>query len=231
MTTSTNRNPGCLTALLRLFRGNAEPEQHPALVETFPYRVRDDFLSPAELSFYHVLSSVIAPKAVVLTKVGLSDIFFVTRPHENRSASNRIAQKHVDFLLCEPQTMRPLVGIELDDASHRRADRRERDAFVNQVFEAADLKLLHVQVQRTYNRDEIAGQVLPFLSRNATNVQDLITTTPLDHPPITSASVTQPICRKCGISMVLRTATRGDNQRQQFYGCVNYPRCREVAPA
>ncbi|RCK75036.1 MAG: hypothetical protein ANABAC_1753 [Anaerolineae bacterium] len=31
--------------------------------------------------------------------------------------------------------------------------------------------------------------------------------------------------------MVLRTVTQGEHQGKQFYGCVNYPRCREVKPA
>jgi ssDNA-binding Zn-finger/Zn-ribbon topoisomerase 1 len=30
--------------------------------------------------------------------------------------------------------------------------------------------------------------------------------------------------------MVLRTAQRGDNKGQQFYGCTNYPRCRQIIP-
>ncbi len=37
--------------------------------------------------------------------------------------------------------MRPLVGIELDDASHRRARRQRRDRFVDEVFAAAGLPL------------------------------------------------------------------------------------------
>ena len=38
--------------------------------------------------------------------------------------------------------MRPRVGIELDDSSHAREDRQARDAFVEQVFEAAGVALL-----------------------------------------------------------------------------------------
>jgi len=35
-------------------------------------------------------------------------------------------------------------------------------------------------------------------------------------------------CPKCGESMVLRTAKRGDNQGNQFWGCSGYPKCRTV---
>lgn len=40
---------------------------------------------------------------------------------------------------------------------------------------------------------------------------------------------TKPIlCSKCGVPMVRRTATRGSHAGQEFYGCPNYPRCREI---
>ena len=105
--------------------------------ERLPYLLRDDFLSPAEISFYHVLRQAVGERVTVCAKVRLADVFFVARPNENAAARNRIAAKHVDFLLCEPATMRPLAGIELDDASHARPDRQERDALVEKAFEAA----------------------------------------------------------------------------------------------
>jgi len=33
-------------------------------------------------------------------------------------------------------------------------------------------------------------------------------------------------CPKCGSSLVLRTAHRGSNAGNQFYGCSSYPKCR-----
>lgn len=35
-------------------------------------------------------------------------------------------------------------------------------------------------------------------------------------------------CPKCGGALVLRTATRGTNAGNQFYGCSNYPKCRYI---
>lgn len=36
------------------------------------------------------------------------------------------------------------------------------------------------------------------------------------------------LCPKCNIPMVLRKATKGQNAGKEFYGCVNYPKCKEV---
>ncbi len=36
------------------------------------------------------------------------------------------------------------------------------------------------------------------------------------------------ICSKCGAPMVLRTAQKGSNKGQKFWGCSNYPKCRGI---
>lgn len=37
-----------------------------------------------------------------------------------------------------------------------------------------------------------------------------------------------PTCPSCGVKMVLRTASRGSNEGSEFWGCPNYPRCRQT---
>lgn len=36
------------------------------------------------------------------------------------------------------------------------------------------------------------------------------------------------VCPRCGSGLVLRTAKRGDNKGNQFYGCGSYPKCRFI---
>jgi len=38
------------------------------------------------------------------------------------------------------------------------------------------------------------------------------------------------VCPKCGGEMVLRTAQKGPNPGQKFWGCSNYPKCRFTKP-
>ena len=40
----------------------------------------------------------------------------------------------------------------------------------------------------------------------------------------------RPICHKCGSLMVLRTAKKGANSGQKFWGCSQYPGCRSTQP-
>ena len=114
---SQQEKAGCLGQFLQMLGLGDRPEPTEPLL---PYHLKPDFLSPAELSLYHVLRSVVGGQATVLAKVRLGDLFYPKTGDrsENAQYRNKIDRKHVDFLLCEPQTMRPLTGIELDDASH-----------------------------------------------------------------------------------------------------------------
>ena len=109
--------------------------------------------------------------------------------------------------------MRPTVGIELDDGSHAREDRQTRDALMQQVFDAAGLPLLRFPVQRAYNISEITSSLSPFLGGTA--IPPAL--------PIMQHAGSAPLCPKCGVPLVIRSGKRGT-----FYGCPNYPKCREI---
>jgi very-short-patch-repair endonuclease len=153
----------------------------------------------------------------------LADIFFVARPNENVGFFNRITQKHLDFLVCDSVTMKPLLGIELDDSSHKRNNRQERDEFVESVCKVAGLPLLRLPVQREYNTREIAAQIAPFL-------KDKVDVVSAQESEVNKQVSSVPLCPKCGIPMVLRTVAQGEHKGKQFHGCQNYPRCREMKP-
>ena len=36
------------------------------------------------------------------------------------------------------------------------------------------------------------------------------------------------ICQRCGSALVFRTAKKGENAGNQFYGCSNFPKCRYI---
>ena len=219
-----SENPGCLGFILRLLRG------HPKEAGPLPYRLRDDFLSPAELAFYRVLGTVVGGKAVILTKVNLGDLFFVARPNENAGYRNRIDRKHVDFLVCDESSMRPLVGVELDDSSHRSPRRQDRDRFVDQVFEVAGLPLVRVPLRSSYNVAELAARLTPHLGGDEVTASGAASDAAEDAPVESGGVVSVPMCPKCGVPMVVRTAARGEHRGERFYGCPNYPNCRETLP-
>jgi len=46
----------------------------------------------------------------------------------------------------------------------------------------------------------------------------------------TPAASATPDCPKCGSAMVKRTAKKGSNAGNTFWGCTNYPQCRGIVP-
>ena len=214
-----NEKQGCLSVIFPFLKRS----QKETASKELPYRLRDDFLSPAEFSFYKVLSSLVGSRLTIQSKVRLADVFFVARPNENMAYFSKIAQKHLDFLVCDSVTMKPLFGVELDDSSHKRNDRQERDEFVESVCKVAGLPLLRLPVQREYNSREIAAQISPFVSEKVS-----VSVSP--QPEVSKQVSSVPLCPKCGIPMVLRTVAQGEHKGKQFYGCQNYPRCREMKP-
>ena len=58
---------------------------------------------------------------------------------------------------------------------------------------------------------------------------DYVSNTPLthdDHMSSLERNRAHPICPKCGILMVLRTARKGPDAGASFWGCSNYPSCK-----
>lgn len=217
--TDDNEQTGCLGMILGLL-GIRPAKSSVAPTEKLPYHLRDDFLSAAERSVFGVLCQVVGTQGVVCPKVRVADLLFVADRRSNQGYVNRIDRKHVDFVICAPDTLTPRVVVELDDASHERRDRRERDEFVDAAFQAAGLSVVHITAKRKYAPAEIAVLVLPYLAAP--------TAVPAIPPVAISASAQR--CPKCGNEMVLRTATQGERAGQPFYGCKSYPQCRTVLP-
>jgi hypothetical protein len=198
----------------------------------YPYQMRGMLLSDAELKFFDSLKKVTGENVYICTKVGLSDIFIVKSNDQSqyRIYTNKIDRKHVDFLICDKKTMRPLVGLELDDKSHQREDRRARDAFVDEVFKAAKLPIVHIPAKRDYSLKELGDQLSAYIGFQP-SVSVVTPTVQVERPVVRAnnpSTVEAPVCPQCGGQMFLRTAKKGDNAGNSFWGCGNYPKCRGV---
>jgi len=122
-----------------------------------PYESRGSLLTAAEQVFYGVLVQALDGYRV-MSKVRHNDVVDVRkglkRP-ERQSALNRIQRKHVDFVVCEPADLRIVCVIELDDSSHEKADRQDRDALVDDILKAAGIPITHFPVKKSYTVEEI----------------------------------------------------------------------------
>lgn len=126
----------------------------------YPYERRGVMLGPAEINFFRTLQSAVREDWIVLSMVRLTDVIKVrpkTRQHQ--IWQSRIFGKHIDFVICDYETLEVKLAIELDDVSRRRAERKSRDRFVNTALTAAGLPLLRVKVEEKYETSAIRKDI------------------------------------------------------------------------
>ncbi|MDI6734149.1 MAG: DUF2726 domain-containing protein [Patescibacteria group bacterium] len=94
-------------------------------------------------------------------KVRLEGLIGVRFYIENRwGLRNRIKSREIDFVLCEHDSkLTPILIIELDDSSHQRKDRIERDQNLDRILNEAGWPILHVQAAYFYNPNDLLRQI------------------------------------------------------------------------
>ena len=212
-----SKKPGCLAALF-----GVKSTASPAKVIN-PYRLSSDFFSPAEANFFRILKQMVSEHLLIFPKISLKEFLFITDQNDFQSHYNRIDRKHIDFLLCDPTTLQPKFAIELDDSSHRQAERGQRDSFVESTLAAVGLPLVRVPARNSYNIEELNTLFKNALQRREMQIASQDATT-----KVASSMGNPPTCPNCGSTMVLRTAQKGTNVGEKFWGCPNYPKCRAI---
>ena len=185
--------------------------------ERLPYRLRNTFLSTPELALMRVLQSMASRHYVICPKVSLNDIFYIVRPNENVHFFNKFFRKHVDFLLCEPKTFKPAIGIELVKPVARN-ETREADQFMEDLFLSAGLPLIHVPSSERYSENDLA-ELFELSIMRVKQTTAFRTTAPADSVPM---------CPVCGKMMVLRIQRNGSGSARKYYGCMDSPKCSGV---
>ena len=185
--------------------------------EVTPYRLRKPFLSSSETAFLDALRIMVEDRFLISVKVALPALFHVMRPNEKVHFYSKIFRKNIDFLLLDPTTYRPTIGIELLHAMSKRKE-RDSDRFLAKVFEHARRPLVRVPLADKYEVDEL----LPLFhdailkAKNGNSGKSI------------ARGDSVPVCPKCGLMMVLRIHRNGANGGEQYYGCMNSPACDGV---
>ena len=137
-----------------------EPRDPASAPDQPPYQPRL-FLTRAEKAFFRVLVAALGDEGVVFAQTPIASIIRVSPGATGRQGwHNKIDRKTVDFLVCDPVNLDPIAAIELDDASHDRAQRVERDTFVDGAFEAAGVPLIRIPAARAYAPNDLRDLVL-----------------------------------------------------------------------
>lgn len=218
----------------------------------YPYILNKTLFSPAERSFLGVLEQAIGDEYRIFGKVRVADVTSV-KSLSNRAAwqraFNRISAKHIDYVLCSKDELSIVCAIELDDHSHQKRKRQERDAFLARLCQEISLPLLQIPAQRAYSANEIKVKLFEVIRRPErppmlkpigeplvqaqtafANSEDKQSNASLVEKAEFKTLSAQPICPKCTGPMLKREIKSGSNAGKEFWGCSSFPKCRGIVP-
>lgn len=121
-----------------------------------------DLLSEAEKKFFVVLSQAVSvpDKCLVFTKVRVLDLVQVKNTFRTKQgfweAFNRISKRHVDFVVVNAKTLRPVIIVELDDKTHLKPVRIAKDKFLDSVLTSCGYVVHRVKVASFYRPEDLA---------------------------------------------------------------------------
>ena len=119
------------------------------------YKMKEEFITENELKLYKVLKKVAYElKLDIFTQVALNRILEINNRRKQQQLRNRIDRKSIDFVLYDERMKKIICCIELDDPTHEREDRIERDLFLDKIFKDT-IKLIRIKVQNYYDYNAI----------------------------------------------------------------------------
>jgi hypothetical protein len=142
----------------------------------------------------------------VLAKVRIADIIKVDEQITRDSKYfYQIAYKHIDFIICNKADLDIICAVELDDFTHDTDERHERDRFVEEVLYECKIKLFRIKFKIMCIEERDIREIVNEVYRHQA-----------------------PNCPVCKTKMDVYESKRKRNAGHRFYGCINYPNCRET---
>ena len=130
----------------------------------YNYKRKDFLISRPEYEFFNILFKILENQYHIFTQVHLPTILDHKITGQNwKGAFSHINGKSVDFVICDKSDIKPLLAIELDDKSHEREDRIERDSEVERMLKEAGMPLLRFENNGSFNKEEIKRSILEKL--------------------------------------------------------------------
>lgn len=142
------------------FNGGFDFGVEEKVKKKYEYKRKNFFLTRAEHECYDALVSAVGQDYYIFAQVHLPTIIDNKVVGQNwRAAFRHIDEKSVDFVLCDKAYISPKLAIELDDRTHERPDRKNRDIEVERILKDAGLPLLRLDNRNRFNLAELSQKI------------------------------------------------------------------------
>lgn len=154
---------GVIVVAVEVLKGHKSTDEKEP--KQYEYKQKNFFMSRAEHECFDAILKAVGNEYHIFPQVHLSSIVDNKVTGQNwKGAFKHISQKSVDFVLCDKAYISPKLAIELDDQTHERPDRMERDVEVERILKDAGLPLLRLENNGGFKSDEIGKQIEAILS-------------------------------------------------------------------
>jgi len=119
------------------------------------YTTHPSLVSRAEMTLLDALDGALGSEYRIAIKPRVADIITLEggSPRRRDEGLRKLFGMHFDFAICEPETMRVLSVIELDDRSHNQRAVKRRDRLKNEICEKAGIPLVRIKAAKGYRKE------------------------------------------------------------------------------
>lgn len=135
----------------------------------YAYKKREYLMTERERKFYRKLFNVFGKFYFIYPQLHFSALLDHRMKSQNwQGALSRIQRKSVDYVLCTTD-FKIVAAIELDDKTHDKIERQQRDAFVDSICAQAGLPLVRFRNIESITDEQIKNNILLAIKSSRKN--------------------------------------------------------------
>lgn len=144
-----------------------------------PFQVqrKASLFSPVERSFLGLLEKAVQNEYRIINRVKLADVLDVRDPATDKSRRSillKLNAKYLDYVLCEPETMKVIAVLDLVNTHNKEGHKAVPDWFVSGALETAGVPYLRIGIKAGYTVSELQATLAMKLGKPAPKVEPLL---------------------------------------------------------
>ncbi len=142
-----------------MFEGDKEEKKK------YEYKRRNFVMTRAEHECFDALTRAVGNDYLIFAQVHLPTLIDNKLVGQNwKAAFRHVNGKSVDFVLCDKAYIAPKLAIELDDKTHERPERHERDREVERILQGAGVPLLRLENKGRFDPSDLSRRIAEALT-------------------------------------------------------------------
>lgn len=133
----------------------------------YKYQGKTHIMTKREEKFFLLLCDIFRDKCYIIPQVHLSALLeHRIRGQSWKGAFSHINGKSVDYVLLRSRDLSVLCTVELDDSTHDKAERMERDREVGWMLGLADIPLVRLRTPEDMSKQEIVDAFAKIINKS-----------------------------------------------------------------